>query len=213
MKIIVNADDFGISIKVNEAILKSFKMGLISSSTILANGPAFEDAIRIIHEHHLENNIGVHINLTTGFPITEDIKNIKRFCHEDGSFITKRYTSLKVFFPLNLNERKALEKEIKAQIHKCRENGLILTHADSHHRQHNEWNIEQSVERVLLDENIKSICLARNCGLGINFTKRLYKTFYNYILHANGFKTVDYFGSFEDFLYYFSKKIIFPVLL
>lgn len=206
MKVIVNADDFGSAIEVNKAILKSFRMGIISSSTILANGQAFEDAIQIVHKYHLIDNIGIHINLNTDFPITENIKKFKKFCHRDGSFINKRYTSLKIFYPLSSNELEVLKKEIEAQIHKCKSYGLILTHADSHYHKHTEWNISRVIAKVLFDEHIKSIRLARNCGVGINFPKRLYKIFFNYTLNLKGFNTVNCFGSFEDFLYYFSKK-------
>jgi len=44
----VNADDFGMSPRINHAILQAFENGLISSATIMANMPAFEDACQIV---------------------------------------------------------------------------------------------------------------------------------------------------------------------
>jgi predicted glycoside hydrolase/deacetylase ChbG (UPF0249 family) len=45
--LIINADDFGISPQVNKVILNDFKNGLITSTTLLANMPGFEDAVNI----------------------------------------------------------------------------------------------------------------------------------------------------------------------
>ena len=55
-KIIINADDFGYNATVNRAIIKSFQRGLISSSSLMANMPGFEDAIGLVREHRNEDD-------------------------------------------------------------------------------------------------------------------------------------------------------------
>ena len=61
-QLIINADDFGISKSANLAILKAAKDGVLTSASLMANAPAFEDAISILEQ--LEGiSIGVHLNI------------------------------------------------------------------------------------------------------------------------------------------------------
>ncbi len=63
MKLIINADDFGISRTVNQAIVDGFKNGILTSTSIMPNMPAFEDAIRKLKSIG-EIGLGVHLNIT-----------------------------------------------------------------------------------------------------------------------------------------------------
>jgi len=88
--IVVNADDFGASRQTNEAILQAFEKGLISSATIMANMPAFEEACQLVHQHHLQRRIGLHLNLTSGKPLTAGIADYPRFCDAGGCWRPRR---------------------------------------------------------------------------------------------------------------------------
>jgi predicted glycoside hydrolase/deacetylase ChbG (UPF0249 family) len=63
-KIIANADDFGLNDEVNQAIVEAFEKHMISSATLMANMPGFEEACELAHRHGLLGRIGVHLNLT-----------------------------------------------------------------------------------------------------------------------------------------------------
>src|SRR5690606_41564137 len=52
-RVIINADDFGLSHEANRTILGAFQQGLISSATLMANMPAFEEACALTREHDL----------------------------------------------------------------------------------------------------------------------------------------------------------------
>lgn len=78
-KLFINADDFGLNASVNKAIVESFNSGLINSTTVMANMPGFEEAVNLIHEYKLDRNIGVHLVLTDGLPLTEEIKSMNLF--------------------------------------------------------------------------------------------------------------------------------------
>jgi predicted glycoside hydrolase/deacetylase ChbG (UPF0249 family) len=67
---IVNADDFGMSAAVNEAISLSFDRGLISSASMLSTGHCFESAVEIVDTMQLHGRIGVHLKLVEGTPLT-----------------------------------------------------------------------------------------------------------------------------------------------
>src|SRR4051812_23191276 len=77
---IINADDFGYSSSVNAAILKAFEEGLVSSTTVMANMPAFEEACAAAHERKLLGHVGAHLVLTEGETLTEPIRRCRRFC-------------------------------------------------------------------------------------------------------------------------------------
>jgi predicted glycoside hydrolase/deacetylase ChbG (UPF0249 family) len=68
-KTIVNADDFGMSAEVNRAIVEAFENNVISSTTLMANMPGFDEACELARRHRLVIKIGLHLNLTSGFPI------------------------------------------------------------------------------------------------------------------------------------------------
>ena len=68
-RLIVNADDFGLTLGVNRAIVEAHTRGIVTSSTLMANGPAFEDAIRLART--VPNlSVGCHVVLIDGVPVS-----------------------------------------------------------------------------------------------------------------------------------------------
>lgn len=196
-KLIINADDFGYSIVVNRAILQSFQRSLISSTSLMANMPGFEDAVSLVHTHtFLQDHIGLHLNLTEGYPLTPDIRRCPTFCDPSGLFIYKRAQ-----YPLYLTheERDYVYTEMKAQIEKVLAAGIQPTHLDSHHHIHTEWAIAPLVCRLARIYNIPRVRLTRNIGRGIQPSRILYKLLLNrWRLGRSGLANTDYFGDIAD---------------
>ena len=73
-QLIVNADDFGLTKRVSEGIVDAHRHGIVSSTTLMANGGAFEAAVALRRQApHL--GIGAHLNLSegdTGLACTQD---------------------------------------------------------------------------------------------------------------------------------------------
>src|SRR5882724_7221243 len=67
-KLIVNADDFGLTEGVNRAVIQGHVCGIITSASLLANGAAFDSAVAM-GTTHAKLGVGVHLNLTQGRPI------------------------------------------------------------------------------------------------------------------------------------------------
>lgn len=63
MNVIVNADDLGMSLAVNDAIFAAHRRGLLRSATLLVHGPAFEDAVERLPQHP-DLGVGVHLDTT-----------------------------------------------------------------------------------------------------------------------------------------------------
>lgn len=111
-KLIINGDDFGMDSSINTAVIKSFENLLISSTSLITNMPGFKDAEHLIHTNKvLDGNVGIHINITEGDPLTDEIRKCKRFCNKEGVYNNKREQP--IFF-LTTQEKNAVYKEIKA---------------------------------------------------------------------------------------------------
>ena len=132
MKIIVNADDLGISELVNEAIFQGMRRGMITSATMLSNGPAVKAAAQILHLFP-GCSFGVHLNLTEFGPLCQgsyaDLAGIldKDRCFNGNSIREVRIT------PTMLG---AIFREWCAQIENLMRLGVEPSHLDAHHHVH-----------------------------------------------------------------------------
>jgi len=192
-RIIVNADDFGMNAETNQAIVDAFASGAISSTTLMVNMPGFEQACELSRSHKLAGKIGVHLNLTEGRPLTENMKRLSRFCDDRGLFRPRRT----IFF-LSREEMVAVEEEFAAQVQACIDQGVHPTHLDSHQHIHTEWPIGAAVIHVARQYGIGAVRLSRNCGPGIDWVHKLYKLAYNTRLRLYGLAKTQYFGSLTD---------------
>lgn len=138
MKLIINADDFGLSKSITDGIITGIKDGYITSTSIMINMQYAQYAIN----EAIVNNIsciGLHVNLTVGYPIIENCN----LTNSDGKFL---YNKLQIENQ-NLTYKDAYN-EIMAQINKVEElsNGKIkIDHLDTHHGLCKNTNIRQAL--------------------------------------------------------------------
>lgn len=191
---VINADDFGRSSTVNQAILDSFERGLVTSATIMANMPGFGEAGALAHDKGVQDRIGVHLNLTEGRPITDPIRLCPRLCDADGNLLHRPGT----IWRLSPDEARAVEVELAAQIEAVLSAGIRPSHLDSHHHIHTHWPICTVVMRLARRHDIPAIRLSRNCGVEPGLLKRWYKVAFNRRLSRAGFGRTDRFGSTRD---------------
>src|SRR5437763_13941300 len=71
-RLVVNADDFGLSPGVNRGILEAYAAGVVSSVSVLVNTPGWDDAVRPLRDLDPPSRLGVgmHLNLTMGRPVS-----------------------------------------------------------------------------------------------------------------------------------------------
>lgn len=191
--LIINADDFGYSESVNHAIAAAFAQGLISSTTIMANAPAFEHACELAMRQGFADKIGIHLNLTEGRPLSEDIKKSAIFCDENGFLRFQRFKH----YWLPPNELALLSQEISQQIMRCRAHGLKITHADSHHHVHTELFISLTVAKALKKFGIPYLRLTDNVRRA-SLLRRAYKSNLNFLIAMHGLKGTHYFCDLSD---------------
>ena len=129
----MNADDLGWTTGVNRGIVEAHRRGLVTSTSFLANGPAFSDGV-----FHARNNpdlgVGVHLNLSDG-PPTAPPAAVKGLLNNAGSFEGGPESLL-----LRLASRGVRSEEVElewdAQIQKVRDAGIYPTHLDGHKHVH-----------------------------------------------------------------------------
>ncbi|QUM77233.1 carbohydrate deacetylase [Moritella sp. 24] len=126
MKLIVNIDDFGLTEKVNESVVKCFNVGIVQSTTMMMNQPATDHAIALIKQG-LVPNVGLHLTLTSGKPILDpslvpDLVDSEGFFLKQGEVMASESLSFDQAY-----------SEFKAQYDKAINAGVKLTHLDSHH--------------------------------------------------------------------------------
>lgn len=128
-KIIINADDFGLTEAINYGILNAYLNHSISSISLMVNAPATSHAVDIIKRYSLKC-IGVHINITLGKPVSEP-HMIPSLIQSNGEF----YHSQKWFSEkLNINEDELIY-EFDKQVALFEElTGQKPNHINYHHR-------------------------------------------------------------------------------
>ncbi|HOI45659.1 MAG TPA: ChbG/HpnK family deacetylase, partial [Candidatus Aminicenantes bacterium] len=93
-RVIVNADDFGLCQGVNRGIVLAHQKGILTSATLMANMPGFDEAVEMARDHP-RLGVGVHLNLLRGEPVTpaRDVASLVRadgFLHGSAyAFIRK----------------------------------------------------------------------------------------------------------------------------
>lgn len=122
MKLIVNGDDFGYSVGQNLGILECFKNGIMTSTTLMVNMSGFDHAVELMKTNK-ELNVGIHLVMTVGKPVSKGLKTI---VNKDGVFdrdISK----------IDNGDIEEIREEYKAQIDKFLATGFIPTHIDFHY--------------------------------------------------------------------------------
>jgi hopanoid biosynthesis associated protein HpnK len=131
--LIVNADDLGLTVGVNNGIFDAHDRGILTSASLFAHAPATTDAIRRSRSRP-SLGIGVHLTLVDGVP-TLPPDRVPTLVQDDGRF----RTSWKPFIVACLCGRVSLdevERELAAQIDRVRSEGIQPTHLDAHKHVH-----------------------------------------------------------------------------
>ncbi len=148
-RLIINADDFGLTLGVNRAIAEASRSGVVTSATVMADGGAFHEAVASAKSLPALKT-GCHVVLIDGQPVSSGLATLTN----NG---TRFRSSLKQFALAAVRKKISadeIEREAEAQIRKVQAAGIPLTHVDTHKHTH----IFPQVLRPVLRA-------ARACGL------------------------------------------------
>lgn len=129
MRLIINADDFGLCASVNRAIIDTYLAGNLTSTTLMVAMPGTAEAVALSQQHP-GLGIGLHFTLTEGRPLSSAPSLV-----DEKGFFFKRGTLIKRALSGKINPAD-IAAEFKAQLNRAREMGIRLTHFDSHQHLH-----------------------------------------------------------------------------
>lgn len=132
-KLIINADDFGLHETVNSGIIQGHTAGFVTSTTIMANGNAFEHAVELAGANK-GLGIGVHLTLVGAKPVCEP-QQVKSLVDSEG-YLASQYPQFLLRYIKGQISLADIGQELRAQVQKVVDTGIQITHLDSHQHMH-----------------------------------------------------------------------------
>ena len=159
-RLIVNADDFGLSHSVNEAVIRAHYDGILTSASLMVNEPGFGEAVKLAKENP-RLGVGLHLALLCGHS-TLPPEKIPGLVNSRREFSSSPVgAGFKYFFRSGLREQ--LRAEIHAQFEKFHATGLPLDHVNGHLHLH----LHPAVFKILMEGadklGIRHLRLTRDC--------------------------------------------------
>ena len=144
-RLIVNADDFGLSTSVNTAVIRAHRDGILTTASLMVNEPGLDEAVALAKQNP-KLGVGLHLSLLCGRAALSPEK-IPGLVNARGEFSENPVaTGFRYFFQRGLQQQ--LRAEIHAQFEKFRATGLPLDHVNGHLHLH----LHPTVFRLLMED-------------------------------------------------------------
>jgi len=189
LKLIVNADDLGLTKGVNLGIIEAYRHGIVTSATLMVNMGEVQHALSLLKDNP-GLGVGIHLVLTTGRPISE---NVPTLTDTEGNF--RHMSEL-----ANDIDSSDIKKEFESQLQRFYSFGLKPSHIDSHHHVHGVDKIMPIVRKIAQEHDLPVRMLGKReiCSYpGIKTTNYFTSAFYGDHL------------SFEDLIEILNKALFF----
>jgi len=184
-KLVVNADDFGFTRDVNQGIIEAHRNGILTATTIMSDGAAFDDAVRLARENPTLD-IGVHLVLVGQPPFPMTVAQLIRAV---------------------LLGRIRIYEELSAQVRKVLDAGLQPSHLDTHKHTHLLPPVLDAVARISDEFKIPWVRRPFDFPLqpgGVSWKKRavsrafgLVRRRFERVLTRHGCRSTDHFAGFQ----------------
>lgn len=144
-RLIVNADDFGRSRAINQAVIGAYQQGILTTASLMVNEPGMEEAVALARENP-GMGVGLHLSLLCGRSALSP-EQIPGLVNARGEFSDRPVTvGFRYFSRKEL--RSQLRAEIREQFKRFRATGLEMDHVNGHLHLH----LHPTVFRILMDE-------------------------------------------------------------
>jgi chitin disaccharide deacetylase len=193
-RLIVNADDFGMSRGITDGIVLAHRYGFVTSASLLVNMSASKYALARAADFPALG-VGIHLNICSGRPILSP-REIPTLVGANGEF-HRPHILIRKLWRWQVSARE-IEAEFRAQIQWMKHRGLTPTHADSHHHMHIYPSAVAPFVRALRAETItctrasRLAVFPRAHSLGGPYegpvARRCAAQLYRSILHSAGFR-------------------------
>ena len=184
-QLVVNADDFGFTRDVNQGIVEAHQNGILTATTLMSDGTAFEDAVRLAKENPTLD-IGVHLVLVGQPPFPMTVAQLTR------AVMLKKIQ---------------IYEELAAQVRRVLDAGLKPTHLDTHKHTHLLPPVLDAVARI--SEEFRILWVRRPFDLpltprGVSWQKRavsrslrVVRRRFERVLNSHGCRSTDHFAGFQ----------------
>ncbi len=190
--LVVNADDFGFTHDVNEGIVEAHRHGILTATTLMANGAAFEDAVRLAAVAP-GLDIGVHLVLVSGNSVIDPERPFPATVGELIGALARR--------------RIRVYDELVAQVRRILAAGIRPTHLDTHKHTHLLPPVLEAVTRIGQEFGIPWVRRPFDFPMtaaGIPWKQRAVSAAFNVVRHrfarslaAHACRTTDHFAGFQ----------------
>lgn len=193
-RIIINADDIGLTPGATQGIVKSMLHGVVTSASFMASMPDSENAATQIQANGLD--VGVHLNITDGKPLMP-ATSVPTLVNEKREFYS--CTDLRARLRWRRVSRRDIEKEFCRQIERALDLGILPSHLDTHHHIHAWLTVAKAMKQAAARHKIRKLRTLRTADLffrdsvvgnGIrDRMERWQKRYAGYRLTTGGFQT------------------------
>jgi hopanoid biosynthesis associated protein HpnK len=134
-RLIINADDFGLTTGVNRGILEGHEHGVVTSTTLMACGEKFDEAATLVRQAP-KLSVGCHVVLVDGTPVlpASEVSSLVG-THSSWRF-RQSLMSFACLAAAGRLDQAQIETEVTAQIQKLEAAGIQVSHVDSHKHTH-----------------------------------------------------------------------------
>ena len=184
-QLVVNADDFGFTRDVNQGILEAHRYGILTATTLMATGAAFDDAVRLAKEAPTLD-IGCHLVLLGDPPFPRTVRQLAQ--------------------GLALG-RVPVYEQLSAQVRRIVDAGLQPTHLDTHKHTHLLPPVLDAVARISEEFRIAwvrrpfdfplSAGRAKLAKRVVNFAMGQVRGRFSRVLTSHGCRSTDHFAGFQ----------------
>lgn len=169
-RLVVNADDFGLSAEVNEAVVRAHRDGVLTTASLMVSGECWEEAVELAHRNP-RLGVGLHLVLVCGRSVLAR-EHVAGLVDVHGKFSEEAVRAgWRYFFRRRL--RAELEEEIGAQIARFRDTGLVMDHVNGHLNMHMHPTIYRVLMRRAKDWGLRAVRITQDslrlqlaCGSG-----------------------------------------------
>jgi hopanoid biosynthesis associated protein HpnK len=153
-KVIINADDFGLSKGVNEGIILAHQKGILTSTSLITNMPGFAQAVELAKQNE-RLGVGLHLNIVRGQPFSP-VDRVESLLNKEQNFFSNIFIIVRKLWSKKIKKQE-IELEFRAQIEKALENNLQISHFDSEKHIHCLPSLLRIVLKLGREYNIKKL--------------------------------------------------------
>jgi predicted glycoside hydrolase/deacetylase ChbG (UPF0249 family) len=202
-QLVINADDFGFTRGVNEGIVEAHRKGILTSASLMANGPAYEQAIELARANP-GLDVGCHLVLVGGRSLLAGARPLPK-------------TAARLVEAIALGRVRVYE-ELRAQVKKIIDHGARPTHLDTHEHTHLLPPVLRAVARLSEEFSIPWVRRPFDFPLeagGVPVSRRavskalgLVRPWFHRVLEGHGCRTTNHFAGFQITGLYRTRELI-----